>query len=141
MQTTSGNIYTFISSLETLTSSLENNNTQMEKIINKRGINVVKPISKPRRTPMTLSIPDEIANFLGKPVGSEMRCTDIIYDITRYIRAKNLLDGSIVKPDENIRKVLKLHQNIEVITIFYINTYITSLYKRQSRDKLLLLET
>ena len=141
MQTTSGNIYTLISSLETLTSSLEKNNTQMEKIINKRGINVVKPLFKRRRTPMTLSIPDELANFLGKPVGSEMRRTDIIYDITRYIRAKNLLDGSIVKPDENIRNVLKLPQNIEVISFFYINTYITSLCKRQSRDKLLLLET
>jgi len=141
MQTTSGNIYTLISSLETLTSSLENNNTKMEKIINKRGINVVKPLLKRRRTLMTLSITDELANFLGKPMGSEMRRTDIIYDITRYIRAKNLLDGPIIKPDENIRKVLKLPQNIEVITIFYINTYITSLCKRQAMDKLLLLET
>jgi len=139
MQTTSGNIYTLISSLETLTSSLENNNTKMEKIINKRGINMLKPLLKRRTRPMTLSITDELANFLGKPVGSEMRCTDIIYDITRYIRAKNLLDGPIIKPDENIRKVLKLPENIEVITIFYISTYITSLYKTQSRDKLLLL--
>jgi len=141
MQTTSGNIYTIISSLEKLTSSLEKNNTKVEKIINKRSINAVKPSLRPRRTPMTLSISDELANFLGKPVGSEMRRADIIYDITRYIRAKNLLDGPIIKPDENIRKVLKLPQNIEVITIFYINTYITSLCKIQSRDKLLLLET
>ena len=130
MQTTFGNIYTVIS-------SLEKNNTKAEKIINKRVINVVKPSLRPRRTrtPMTLSISDELANFLGKPVGSEMRRTDIIYDIIRYIRSKNLIDGPIINPDENIRKILKLPENNGVISIFDINIYVTSLCIRQSRDK------
>ena len=56
-------------------------------------------------------ISDELADFLGKPQGSEMARTDVTREINKYIRANNLQDnenGRKINPDKSLCQLLKL---------------------------------
>jgi chromatin remodeling complex protein RSC6 len=111
MQTRSGKVYT-------VTSSLEKNKTKMERNVDNRVINVVRPVSQPK------SISNELAKFFGKPMGSKMRRTEVLLEINRYILAKNLQNGRIINADEKLRKLLKLRKNDE-LTFFNLHKYLT----------------
>jgi len=70
-------------------------------------------------------ISDELANFLGKPCGSEMARTDVTREINKYIRANNLQDksnGRQINPDKQLTKLLKLEDSI-VLTYFNLQKY------------------
>ena len=71
-------------------------------------------------------ISDELAVFLGKPVGTEMSRTDVSCLINRYIRINNLQDpqnGRRINPDAKLRSILTIGENDE-LTYFNFQRYI-----------------
>jgi len=156
MQTRSGNTYYATTAPITSTSSSrEKNNIKLEIKVNNVE-NVVnrtrpaprpapRPALEPRPTPTPISRPiandripcgfmrpqkisNELAEFLGKPVGSEMVCTDVSRLINSYIRVNNLQDpqnGRIINPDSKLRDLLKLGENDE-LTYFNLQKYMSS---------------
>lgn len=72
------------------------------------------------------SISDELAVFLGKPVGTKMARTDVSKEINTYVRVHGLqspYNGRIINPDEKLRKLLGVSLNDE-LTYFNLQKYI-----------------
>jgi hypothetical protein len=72
-------------------------------------------------------ISDELANFLKKPLGSEMARTEVTREINTYIRAHSLQDktnGLQINPDEPLSALLKVKEN-EVLTYFNLQRYMS----------------
>ena len=70
-------------------------------------------------------ISDELATFLGKPIGSEMARTDVTREINAYIRANSLQDkdnGRKILPDKKLSTLLKLGKTDE-LTYFNLQRY------------------
>ena len=70
-------------------------------------------------------ISSELANFLGKPKGTEMARTEVTREINKYIRANKLQDqnnGRIILADTKLRKLLKLNKDDE-LTYFNLQRY------------------
>jgi chromatin remodeling complex protein RSC6 len=69
----------------------------------------------------------ELANFLGKPKGTEMARTEVTREINKYIRANKLQDkdnGRIIIADTKLRKLLKLKVEDE-LTYFNLQRYMS----------------
>ena len=72
-------------------------------------------------------ISDELANFLGKDVGTEMARTAVTRDINVYIRTNNLQDaanGRKINPDDKLATLLKL-QKTDELTYFNLQRYMS----------------
>lgn len=72
-------------------------------------------------------ISDELANFLEKPVGSEMARTDVTREINKYIRSQNLQDkdnGRKINPDAKLQTLLKIKKTDE-LTYFNLQRYMS----------------
>ena len=72
-------------------------------------------------------ISDELANFLEKPVGTEMARTDVTREINKYIRFHNLQDkenGRKINPDTKLQTLLKLNKSDE-LTYFNLQRYMS----------------
>ena len=72
-------------------------------------------------------ISDELANFLGKDVGTEMARTSVTRDINVYIRSNNLQDaanGRKINPDAKLAALLKL-QSTDELTYFNLQRYMS----------------
>lgn len=72
-------------------------------------------------------ISDELANFLGKPKGSEMARTEVTKEINNYILSNNLQDknnGRIIRADTKLRKLLRLNKSDE-LTYFNLQKYMS----------------
>jgi len=72
-------------------------------------------------------ISDELAQFLDKPIGSEMARTDVTKDINAYIRANKLQDvtnGRKIIPDKKLASLLKIKQN-EELTYFNLQKFMS----------------
>jgi upstream activation factor subunit UAF30 len=72
-------------------------------------------------------ISDELANFLNKPLGSEMARTEVTREINTYIRAHNLQDktnGRQINPDASLSTLLKVKED-EVLTYFNLQRYMS----------------
>jgi hypothetical protein len=70
-------------------------------------------------------ISDELANFLGKPIGTELARTAVSKEINNYIRANNLQDpanGRKIHPDVKLSKLLKISKG-EELTYFNLQRY------------------
>jgi chromatin remodeling complex protein RSC6 len=70
-------------------------------------------------------ISDELANFLGKTVGTEMARTDVSKEINAYIRANNLQrpdNGRFIVPDAKLTTLLKLSKDDE-LSYFNLQRY------------------
>jgi len=70
-------------------------------------------------------ISDELAEFLGKTLGTEMARTAVSKEINAYIRANNLQDkanGRKINPDSKLLKLLKLQKG-EELTYFNLQRY------------------
>jgi len=70
-------------------------------------------------------ISDELATFLGKPLGTEMSRTDVSRYINSYIEDNNLQDpqsGRKINPDDKLRAILKIDENDE-LTYFNLQKY------------------
>ena len=73
------------------------------------------------------AISTELANFLGKSVGTEMARTEVTREINKYIRANKLQDqnnGRIILADTKLRKLLKLNKDDE-LTYFNLQRYMS----------------
>lgn len=113
MQTRSGKTYAS-------SSSLEKNKTNVE--INHAINRCVSGGLQPKRR----IISNELARFMGKPAGSEMRLTELILYIRDYINANNLVNpknGRIVNPDKKLATLLKLNKTDE-LTQFNFSRYL-----------------
>jgi upstream activation factor subunit UAF30 len=72
-------------------------------------------------------ISDELANFLEKPLGSEMARTDVTREINKYIRSQNLQDkdnGRKINPDAKLQTLLKIKTTDE-LTYFNLQRYMS----------------
>lgn len=97
----------------------------VEKITNRRkkkaGTRAPSGFVKPTK------ISDELANFLGKPVGSEMARTEVTREINDYIRKHSLQDktnGRKIIPDQQLAKLLNI-QKTDELTYFNLQRYMS----------------
>ena len=72
-------------------------------------------------------ISDELAAFLGKPVGSVLARTEVTREVNAYIRDQNLQDkenGRKINPDTKLKNLLKLKKG-EELTYFNLQKYMS----------------
>ena len=77
-------------------------------------------------------ISDELAVFLGKPVGTMMARTEVSKEINTYIRVHGLQDaqnGRVINPDAKLRKLLRL-PNGDELTYFNLQKYMKHHFSR-----------
>ena len=115
-------------------STVKNDFKTLEKAISRELKAAQKASSKKRRTngnrqpsgfvkPTLIS--NELAEFLGKTVGTEMARTVVSKEINQYIRANNLQDpanGRKINPDPKLSKLLKINKGDE-LTYFNLQKY------------------
>ena len=104
----------------------------LEKVVNREMKNAQKSRRKklsgnrqPSGFVKPTRISDELANFLGKSVGSEMARTDVSKEINAYIRTNNLQDkenGRKIIADNKLATLLKLG-NQDELTYFNLQRY------------------
>jgi chromatin remodeling complex protein RSC6 len=73
-------------------------------------------------------ISTELANFLGKPEGTEIARTDVTREINAYIKSNNLQDptnGRKIIPDAKLKTLLKLKKGDE-LSYFNLQKYMSS---------------
>jgi upstream activation factor subunit UAF30 len=120
---------TMLSALKTEFRQLEKRTARELKVANKAS-------SKRRRKSGNRSpsgfvkptlISTELANFLGKVVGTEMARTEVTREINAYIRKHSLQDktnGRKINPDNNLSTLLKIKEN-EELTYFNLQRYMS----------------
>jgi len=72
-------------------------------------------------------ISDDLAGFLGKPLGSEMARTEVTREINTYIRTNNLQDktnGRKINADTKLSKLLNL-KNDDELTYFNLQKFMS----------------
>ena len=117
------------STLKTELRSLERKTVKelkaVEKINNRRkkkaGTRAPSGFVKPTK------ISDELATFLGRPVGSEMARTEVTREINDYIRKHSLQDkenGRKIIPDPQLAKLLNIQKSDE-LTYFNLQRYMS----------------
>ena len=77
-------------------------------------------------------ISDELAQFLEKPIGSEMARTDVTREINKYSRSHNLQDkenGRKINPDVKLQTLLKLKKTDE-LTYFNLQRYMSPHFQK-----------
>jgi chromatin remodeling complex protein RSC6 len=113
MQTRSGKTYT-------IASSSEKNKPKVDINVDNRARSL-SSLVQPRQ------ISNELAKFLGKPLGTRMLRTDVARCINSYIATNKLQDpmnGRLINADKNLSKLLKLGKNDE-LTYFNIQRYLS----------------
>lgn len=117
-----------------LFSTVKSDFKTLEKIMSREMKLAAKASNKKRRSsgdrkpsgfvkPTVIS--DELAQFLGKEIGTEMARTEVSKDINTYIRSHNLQDkanGRIIHPDAKLTKLLKVAKGDE-LTYFNLQRY------------------
>ena len=137
--TLSDNFTDLLSQLSSLRSALTSVTAQVRSLQKRseREIKVALKASKKRKSKSGNRAPSgfvkptkistELANFLGKPLGSEMARTEVTREINTYIRAHKLQDpknGRIILADGKLRKLLKLKKEDE-LTYFNLQRYMS----------------
>jgi len=146
MQTRSGKTYSFGKTYTATSCSTEKNNIKLEiKVDNVENVvSRTRPTPTPTRRPISThrvpcdfvrpsKLSNELAMFLGKPVGTEMVRTDVSRLINSYIRVNNLQDpqnGRIINPDTKLRTLLKIDENDE-LTYFNLQKYMRPHFIRE----------
>ena len=77
-------------------------------------------------------ISDELANFLGKPIGSEMARTDVTSEINKYIVSNNLRDkdnGRKIIPDKALSTLLNIDSEV-TLTYFNLQKYMSPHFQK-----------
>jgi chromatin remodeling complex protein RSC6 len=119
--------------LTTMISALKTEYKTLEKVMARELKNAQKSSSRKRKSgnrqpsgfvkPARIS--DELAEFLGKSIGTEMARTDVSKEINKYIRANKLQDpanGRNINPDTKLAVLLKLKSG-EELTYFNLQKY------------------
>lgn len=117
-----------------LFANVKNDYKTLEKIVTREMKNAQKITSKKRRTNVDRKpsgfikptrISDELAEFLGKTIGTEMARTEVSREINAYIHSNGLQDkgnGRKINPDAKLTKLLKLSKEDE-LTYFNLQRY------------------
>ena len=118
-----GLLSTLKSDFKTLEKTVSREMKAAQKLANKkrRSTNPRKPSGFTKATPIS----EELANFLGKAVGTEMARTEVSKEITKYIKSNNLQDasnGRVIKADAKLSKLLRLGKDDE-LTFFNLQRY------------------
>lgn len=120
--------------LITLFSSVKNDFKTLEKVVAREMKNAQKLSSKKRRNNTNRKpsgfikptrISDELAEFLGKNVGTEMARTEVSKEINTYIQTHGLQDksnGRKINPDAKLTKLLKITKDDE-LTYFNLQKF------------------
>ena len=119
--------------LTTIISTLKSEYKTLEKIMARELKLAQKSSSRKRKSgnrqpsgfvkPTRIS--DELAQFLGKTVGTEMARTSVSKEINAYIQANKLQDaknGRIIHADQKLTELLKLKEGDE-LTYFNLQKY------------------
>jgi len=119
--------------LTTMISTLKSEYKTLEKIMARELKNAQKSSSRKRKSgnrqpsgfvkPTRIS--DELAQFLGKTVGTEMARTSVSKEINAYIQLNKLQDaknGRIIHADQKLTELLKLKAGDE-LTYFNLQKY------------------
>tara|TARA_B100000925_G_scaffold285214_1_gene261243 strand:+ start:928 stop:1398 length:471 start_codon:yes stop_codon:yes gene_type:complete len=70
--------------------------------------------------PTTIS--KDLCKFMDKPEGTKMARTEVTKYIIQYIKDHNLPQGKVIKPDKQLKALLKV-DNKEEVTYFNIQKY------------------
>jgi len=127
-------------------SALKNDLRVLEKRCNKDMKSMLKKSSKnkkrnPNRAPSGFVKPalisEELATFLGKPLGTEMARTSVTKEINQYIKEKSLGDktnGRHIIPDEALSTLLKLQPGDE-LTYFNLQRFMSHHFSKSDSSK------
>jgi chromatin remodeling complex protein RSC6 len=123
-----------IQQLNGVVSSLKVEFKNLERAILREMKNAQKSSSKKRRASgnrqpsgfvKPTRISDELAQFLGKEIGTEMARTSVSKEINQYIRSNSLQDksnGRKINPDAKLSTLLKINKG-EELTYFNLQRY------------------
>ena len=134
MQTRSGKTYNNASS-----SLKESKPNEVINVDNRLTVVTSTPVSNSTciRRPSSFTTPtrisNELAKFLGKPVGTEMTRVDVSRHINAYIRVNKLADpqnSRIINADSKLRSLLRLGKNDE-LTYFNLQKYMKPHFHRE----------
>jgi chromatin remodeling complex protein RSC6 len=120
--------------LNSLFATVKNDYKTLEKVVSREMKNAQKITQKKRRINVDRKpsgfikptrISDELAEFLGKTIGTEMARTEVSREINAYINSNGLQDkdnGRKINPDAKLNKLLKLNKEDE-LTYFNLQRY------------------
>jgi hypothetical protein len=123
-----------IQQLSGIISSLKSEYKALEKTVGREVKNAQKASSRKKKASgnrqpsgfvKPTRISDELAQFLGKTVGTEMARTEVSKEINAYIRTNSLQDpanGRKINADSNLSTLLKLNKEDE-LTYFNLQRY------------------
>lgn len=125
--------------------ALKNDLRVLEKRCNKDMKSMMKKSSKKKRNPNRAPsgfvkpalISEELATFLGKPLGTEMARTSVTKEINQYIKEKSLGDksnGRHIIPDEALSTLLKLKPEDE-LTYFNLQRFMSHHFTKSDSSK------
>jgi chromatin remodeling complex protein RSC6 len=125
--------------------ALKNDLRVLEKRCNKDMKTMLKKSSKKKRNPNRAPsgfvkpalISEELATFLGKPLGTEMARTSVTKEINQYIKEKSLGDksnGRHIIPDEALSTLLKLKPEDE-LTYFNLQRFMSHHFTKSDSSK------
>lgn len=129
----------FMSKLQTIASQINSLKSEFRTLEKKavREIKTAQKINAKRKRKTSNRAPSgfvkptlistELANFLNKPIGTEMARTEVTREINGYIRAHNLQDkqnGRKINPDTLLASLLKIGDG-EELTYFNLQRYMS----------------
>ena len=129
---------TQFNSLKTELKTLEKRTMKQLKVVQKLNNKKRKKATRaPSGFVKPAPISKELADFLGKPQGTEMARTDVTREINKYIRANDLQDkenGRKIIPDKALSALLKIEDDVN-LTYFNLQRYMGPHFPKQTKTE------